>query len=158
MAPYSMPFRTQLYINSSFTLNLKAAVTRHTKDGLLLNAVFSDLEDCYDTIVLPPPAYKPKGKPTVEKYVDYLETWLLEELKKETYFSFEAINVKARQIIDSLNDQISKGYDLSRREMFEKYDKPQMMRSAIASTDTPSLARCISPNKEPLITTAIQSG
>lgn len=41
--------------------NLKAAVTKHTKDGLLLNSVFSDLEDFYETIVLPPPPRKPKG-------------------------------------------------------------------------------------------------
>ena len=106
--------------------NAATAVTKHTKDELLINSTYEDLESFYDTIVLPPPAYKPKGKATVEKYVDYLETWLLEELKKDTYSSFESINIRARQITDSLNDQISKGYDLSRREIFEKYDKPQM--------------------------------
>ena len=63
MAPYSMPFRTQLYINSSFTLNLKTAVIKHTKDELILQTAYSDLEDFYDTIVLPPPPRKPKGPP-----------------------------------------------------------------------------------------------
>ena len=61
MAPYSMPFRTQLYINSSFTLNLKAAVTKHTRDELVLNSAYSDLEDFYGSIVLPPPLRKPRG-------------------------------------------------------------------------------------------------
>lgn len=41
--------------------NLKTAVTKHSKDELILNSVFSDLEDFYDTIVLPPPPRKPKG-------------------------------------------------------------------------------------------------
>ena len=41
--------------------NLKTAVTKHTKDEFILNSVFSDLEDFYDTIVLPPPPRKPKG-------------------------------------------------------------------------------------------------
>ena len=54
--------------------NLKTAVTKHTKDDLVLQSTFSDLEDFYDTIVLPPPARKPKGKPTVENHVRYLET------------------------------------------------------------------------------------
>ena len=54
--------------------NLKTAVTKHTKDNLVLQSTFSDLEDFYDTIVLPPPARKPKGKPTVENHVRYLET------------------------------------------------------------------------------------
>lgn len=106
--------------------NAATAVTKHTKDELLINSTYQDLESFYDTIVLPPPAYKPKGKPTVEKYVDYLETWLLEELKKNTYSSFEAINSETRRIIESLNDEVSKGYKLSRKQLFEKYDKPQM--------------------------------
>ena len=33
--------------------NLKTAVTKHTKDDLVLQSTFSDLEDFYDTIVLP---------------------------------------------------------------------------------------------------------
>lgn len=41
--------------------NLKTAVTKHSKDELVLNSVFSDLEDFYDTIVLPSPPRKPKG-------------------------------------------------------------------------------------------------
>ena len=60
--------------------NLKAAVTKHSKDEFILNSVFSDLEDFYDTIVLPPPPRKPKGKATVENHVRFLETHLLERL------------------------------------------------------------------------------
>ena len=44
------------------------------KDDLVLQSTFSDLEDFYDTIVPPPPARKPNGKPTVENHVRYLET------------------------------------------------------------------------------------
>ena len=41
--------------------NLKTAVSRHSKDELILQSAFSDLETFYDTIVLPPPPRKPKG-------------------------------------------------------------------------------------------------
>ena len=41
--------------------NLKTAITKNTRDELILNSVFSDLEDFYETIVLPPPPRKPKG-------------------------------------------------------------------------------------------------
>ena len=41
--------------------NLRTAIKKHTKDELILQSAFSDLEDFYGTIVLPPPAYKPKG-------------------------------------------------------------------------------------------------
>ena len=97
MAPYSMPFRTQLYINSSFTLNLKTAVIKHTKDELILQTAYSDLEDFYDTIVLPPPPRKPKGKPTVENHVKYLETHLIEKLKENIYTSLEELNAAIKK-------------------------------------------------------------
>jgi len=41
--------------------NAATAVTKHTKDELLINSTYQDLESFYDTIVLPPPVYKPKG-------------------------------------------------------------------------------------------------
>ena len=53
--------------------NLRTAVTRHSKDELVLQSAFSDLETFYDTIILPPPPRKPKGKPTVENHVRFLE-------------------------------------------------------------------------------------
>ena len=52
--------------------NLRTAVTRHSKDELVLQSAFSDLETFYDTIILPPPPRKPKGKPTVEKSCAFL--------------------------------------------------------------------------------------
>ena len=72
--------------------NAKTTVTKHTKDELLINAAYQDLESFYDVVILPPPARKPKGKPTVERYVQYLETELLEKLKENVYYSFEEAN------------------------------------------------------------------
>lgn len=109
--------------------NLKAAVTKHTKDGFVLNSVFSDLEDFYDTIVLPPPPRKPKGKPTVENHVRFLETHLIERLKKNTYTSLGALNNAVREIIEDINQrdfQNQRDMRKSRRQAFENYDKPRM--------------------------------
>ena len=41
--------------------NLRAAVTKHTKDELILNSAYQDLEQFYEVVILPPPARKPKG-------------------------------------------------------------------------------------------------
>ena len=79
--------------------NLRTAVTRHSKDELVLQSAFSDLETFYDTIILPPPPRKPKGKPTVENHVRFLETHLVEELKKDTYTSLEALNAAVKKIV-----------------------------------------------------------
>lgn len=63
----------------------------------ILQSTFADLEDFYETIVLPPPARKPKGKPTVENHVRYLEIHLVEKLKEKIYVSFEDLNAEIKK-------------------------------------------------------------
>ena len=72
--------------------NCKTAVKKHTKDELVLNTAYQDLEEFYNVIILPPPARKPKGKSTVENHVKYLETHLIERLKEKIFTSLEALN------------------------------------------------------------------
>ena len=104
--------------------NLKAAVTKHTKDELILQSAYSDLEDFYDTIVLPPPPRKPKGKPTVENHVRYLETHLLEKLKENIYVSLSELNHDIQKIVAVLNSRMFQNRNYSRQDAFTKYDKP----------------------------------
>ena len=107
--------------------NLRTAVKRHTRDELLLNSVFSDLESFYDTIVLPPPSRKPRGKAPVEKAVQTWETYVLEKLKDCGCFpSLEQINAKVREITDELNENIHRGARHSARQLFEEFDRPNM--------------------------------
>ena len=106
--------------------NLRTAITKHTKDELIVNSAYQDLEQFYDVVILPPPARKPKGKPTVEKGVQWLETHLLEDLKEQVFYSLEELNREIRRIIDILNDRQMQGESFSRREAFKSYDKPQM--------------------------------
>lgn len=109
--------------------NLKTAVTKHSKDELILNSLFSDLEDFYDTIVIPPPPRKPKGKPTVENHVRFLETHLIEKLREDCYTSLEALNKAAQKITAAINqDEFRKKSDIrkTRKYAFETYDKPHM--------------------------------
>lgn len=109
--------------------NLKTAVTKHSKDELILNSVFSDLEDFYDTVVIPPPPYKPKGKPTVENHVRFLETHLIEKLKENIYTSLDALNKETQKIIAAINQgDFRKKSDIRKTRMhaFQTYDKPHM--------------------------------
>lgn len=85
--------------------NCRTAVKKHSKDELILNSAYQDLEDFYDTIILPPPPRMPKGKPTVEGHVRYLETNLLEKLKEGTYTSLEALNDSAQKVIADINQR-----------------------------------------------------
>ena len=106
--------------------NLRTAVVKHTRDDLVLQTAFSDLEDFYDTIVLPPPPYKPKGKATVENHVKYLETHLVERLKEKVHTSLEGLNAEIKEIIAALNTRQFQHRTFSRQDAFERYDKPCM--------------------------------
>lgn len=104
--------------------NLKTAVIKHTKDELILQSAYSDLEDFYNTIVLPPPARKPKGKATVENHVRYLETHLVEKLRENTYISLGELNAAIRKRVAVLNSRKFQNKSFSRIDAFLKYDKP----------------------------------
>lgn len=105
---------------------LRTEVTKHTKDELILNTAYQDLEQFYEVVILPPPARKPKGKATVEKGVQWLETHLLEDLKERVYYSLEELNQTIYRIVANLNDRKIQGQNFSRKEAFEAYDKPKM--------------------------------
>ena len=122
-------FNYLLYINSSFTLNLKTAISKHSKDELILNSAFSDLEDFYNTIVLPPPPRKPKGKPTIENHVRFLETHLIEGLKENIFTSLDSLNKETQKIIAAINQADFRNKNDIRRTReyaFQTYDKPKM--------------------------------
>ena len=106
--------------------NLRAAVNKHNKDELIINTAYEDLENHYGVIILPPPNYKPKGKPTVERYVQFTEKRIIPKLAKNIYPSFEALNNKLFEIVDSTNKEYSRKLKVIKKETFETYDKPQM--------------------------------
>ena len=104
--------------------NLKAAVIKHTKDELIINAAYEDLENHYDVIILPPPSLKPKGKATCERYVGFIEDRIIPQLK--VYPSFEALNSELFRLVDDANNEYSKKLKAIKKETFEAYDKPKM--------------------------------
>ena len=106
--------------------NCRTAVTKHTKDELIINSSYQDLEKFYDVVILPPPARKPTGKPTVERYVQYLETELLEKMKEKIYSSFEEANQEVKEIVAEINNEVPNGWNITHQEAFENYDRPRM--------------------------------
>lgn len=104
--------------------NLRAAVTKHDRDNLILNSLFHDLESFYG-VVVPPPARKPKGKPTVEAAVKYAETYILEKIRNRKHDSLRALNEEVKKIVGTMNSR-TEGRAHSRTELFQKYDKPAL--------------------------------
>ena len=70
-------FAQPLYINSSFTLNLKTGVIKNTRAELVLNRSYHEMAEHYGTAIIPARPVKPKDKPNAEGTVKVLETWIL---------------------------------------------------------------------------------
>ena len=107
--------------------NLRTGVTRNTKDEVIINASFEDLETYYGTIVLPPPYRKPRGKATVERYVREAENKIIRALEERmTFKSLLEVNELILTEVDKINNSIPRSYSQTHNELFELYDKPAM--------------------------------
>lgn len=104
--------------------NTKAAVIKNNKSILILNKVYEDIQQFYNVVIVPAPPLKPKGKPSVENGVKYVETHLLERLRGRWFPSFQDLNQEISLIMEEINAGDKKRRN--RKEMFETYDKEKM--------------------------------
>lgn len=93
---------------------------------MILNKVYEDLQDYYNTVIVPAPPLKPRAKSSVENNVKWIETHLLEKLKGRRFSSFSELNAEISIIIDELNNREFSKEKGNRKELFDKYDKPAL--------------------------------
>jgi len=103
--------------------NLKSAVI---KAGSLpvLNRTYQELACHYDTIIIPARVRKPQDKSKAEIGVQVVSRWIIARLRKRQFFSLEDINEAIYQLLVMLNERPFKKLPGSRRERFEKMEKP----------------------------------
>jgi transposase len=80
----------------------------------------------YGTVILPARPRKPKDKAKVEVAVQVAQRWILARLRNETFFSLEALNARIRELLVALNDRTMRVYQASRRELYERFDRPAL--------------------------------
>jgi transposase len=105
---------------------LKGAVTTPCRYEPEINRTYQDLAAHYGTAVLPARPHHPRDKPKVEAGVLVAERWILAALRHRTFFSFAEINEAIRPLLAALNDRRMKHLGASRRELFERLDRPAL--------------------------------
>jgi transposase len=58
--------------------------------------------------------------------VQVVERWILARLRNETFFSLEPLNERIAELLVDLNDRKMRVYGASRRELFERLDRPAL--------------------------------
>ena len=106
--------------------NLKAGVTKACFYDPQINRTYADMAAHYDTAILPARPGKPKDKAKVEAGVQVVQRWVVAALRKRRFFSLAELNAAIRELLEKLNGKVSRHLGASRRELFERLDRPAL--------------------------------
>ena len=106
--------------------NCKTAVTKPNYYDPALNPAYLDLARHYGIAIIPARVRKPKDKAVVEGSISWLETWLLEWLRGQRFFSFAELNCEIVKRMKVLADRPFQERPGSRAKDFDEIDKPAL--------------------------------
>ena len=105
---------------------LKSAVTVACRYDPLIQRTCAELGRHYATTILPARPKSPRDKAKVEVGVQIAERWLLARIRNETFNSLGALNERLFELTADLNGRTMRAYKMSRRDLFERLDKPAL--------------------------------
>ena len=105
---------------------LKSAVVKACRYDPGVQRTTAELARHYGTTILPARPKSPRDKAKVEVGVQVAERWLLARIRDETFSSLGELNARLRELVSDLNTRTMKTYKASRRELFERLDKPAL--------------------------------
>jgi transposase len=106
--------------------NLKSGVKHPCRYEPDLNPTYQDFANHYGVAVVPARVRKPRDKAKVEVGVQVVERWILARLRHSTFFSLADLNQAIRLLLTDLNNRLMRGWNKSRRELFEALDRPTL--------------------------------
>jgi len=106
--------------------NLRSGVTKAHRYEPDTNPTYQDMATHYGIAVLPTRVRRPRDKAKVEAGVLVVERWILAALRHRSFFSLHELNAAIRELLKKLNARPFKKLPGSRREHFERLDKPAL--------------------------------
>jgi transposase len=105
---------------------LKSAVTTACRYDPAIQRTTAELGRHYGTTILPARPRSPRDKAKVEVGVQIAERWLLARIRNEKFESLGALNARLSELTADLNGRTMRTYKASRRELFERLDRPAL--------------------------------
>ena len=106
--------------------NLKSGVTKACRYEPEINRSYLDFSEHYNLAIIPTRTRKPRDKAKVEKAVQDVERSVLAPLRDVRFTTLAEVNQAIKSLLSALNSRTMKLYNMSRVEMFERYDKPEL--------------------------------
>jgi transposase len=91
-----------------------------------IQRTYHDWATHHGTVIIPARPRKPRDKAKAEAGVLVAQRWILARLRHHTFFSLDELNQRIRELVDELNERPMKRYGASRRELFERLDRPAL--------------------------------
>jgi len=104
--------------------NLKSAVLTADFYDPEINQSYNAMAQHYDAAVLPARSRKPKDKASVESNVRAIQCFILGRLRNLKFYSLNELNQEIWRLLELFNNRPMQEYKISRKERFEKLDKP----------------------------------
>ena len=105
---------------------LKSGVTLACRYEPGIQRSYEELAQHYGTVVLPARPAHPRDKGKVEAAVLVAQRWILAKIRNQTFFSLGELNARIWELVRELNDRVMRVYGASRRELFERLDRPAL--------------------------------
>ncbi|MCA4250607.1 IS21 family transposase [Acinetobacter baumannii] len=100
------------------TDNLKSAVLKNNKTGLIFQKDFEDFAAYYDFAIIPTRPRHPKDKGLAEVSVQIVQRAVLASLRNQKFFSIEELNQAIQEKMDVINRKTTRRFTISRYEQF----------------------------------------
>ncbi len=105
---------------------LKSGVIKACRYEPGLQETYQEMARHYGTTILPARPRSPKDKAKAEVAVQIVQRWILARLRDETFFALRELNTRIAELRADLNARKMKGYDATRDELFDRYDRPAL--------------------------------
>ncbi len=105
---------------------LKSGVTRACRYEPEIQRTYEDFGRHYGTAIVPARPLSPRDKAKVEVGVQIAQRWILARMRNERFSTLTAMNRRVAELLEDLNNRPMRGYGMSRRQLFEKVDRPAL--------------------------------
>jgi transposase len=122
--------------------NLKSGISKACFYEPTVNRTYAEMATHYGTAIVPARPYKPRDKAKVEVGVQVVQRWILARLRNRRFFSLAELNGAIHELVADINDRPMRGWDTTRRALFERFDRPALLPLPQAAYEYADWKRC----------------
>jgi transposase len=121
---------------------LRSAVAQPCRYEPGVNRSYQELASHYGAVVIPARPGKARDKAKVETMVLVAQRWILARLRKRTFFDLVELNAAIRELLEQLNTRPMQKLGASRRQLWERLDRPALKPLPTERYDLGQWTRC----------------